>query len=235
MTVKPEDIPCLADQAYEWLRDAIVRGVLTPGMKLSERGLAVELAMSAQPVREALRRLEGEGMVETRSRSGNYVAPLDASTLIEMGRMRAALEGVAAGLAAGKARRADLGRLRACLEAMRRTTRAGDQSGLARANDRLHQSIHAIAGNALLTRSLQALRAYFYIGSPRILADASQAAQALHEHAAILAAITAGDSEAAEWLMREHALRSLAVAFPGAARPLAPMADDPARSGTKAG
>ena len=98
-TLSTEDLRPLADRAYERLREALVEGTLPPGAKLSERGLAQALGVSAQPVREALRRLEGEGMVETRPRSGSFVAALDTARLVEMGRIRAALEGAAAGLA----------------------------------------------------------------------------------------------------------------------------------------
>jgi DNA-binding GntR family transcriptional regulator len=93
----PDHIRPLADSVYERLVGAIVDGSLPPGGKLSERSIAAALGISAQPVREALRRLEGEGMVETRPRSGSSVARMDTRRLAEMGRIRAVLEGAAAG------------------------------------------------------------------------------------------------------------------------------------------
>jgi DNA-binding GntR family transcriptional regulator len=210
------DTPSLAERAYDRLREAIIDGTLQPGAKLSERRLAAALAVSAQPVREALHRLEGEGMVETRPRSGRFVAKLDTARLVEMGRIRAALEGVAAGLAARRASPADHQALQARLDAIRAATELGEATGLAAANDAFHQTMHAITGNAFLIRSLHTLRAYFHIGSRRVLAGPAQASLALAEHAEITAAITAGDAGRAEQLMRAHALRSLAVAFPDA-------------------
>jgi DNA-binding GntR family transcriptional regulator len=209
-----EDLRPLADRAYERLREAIVDGLLPSGAKLSERGLAAALGISAQPVREALRQLEAEGMVETRPRSGSFVASLDTARLVEMGRIRAALEGAAAGLAARRAKPADIAALQSRLAAMRAATVLGDPAVLRRANEGFHDTLHAIGGNGFLIRSLHALGAYDHVGRARALAAKDEPPQALDEHAAILDAIATGDTEAAEALMRAHTLRSLAVAFP---------------------
>jgi DNA-binding GntR family transcriptional regulator len=209
-----QDIPSLAERAYERLRDAIVAGTLAPGSKLSERSLAVSLGISAQPIREALRRLEGEGMVETRPRSGTFVASLDEDRLFEMGHIRAVLEAASAGLAARKAAPADVAALQARLHAIGAATRQGNAAALAAANDAFHVMLHSITGNAFLIRSLQALRAYLHIGGARLLVDPDQTQQALTEHAEIVAAVAAGDAERAEALMRAHTLRSLTVVFP---------------------
>jgi DNA-binding GntR family transcriptional regulator len=218
LPAEEDDFRPLAERAYDRLREAVVDGVLVPGTKLSERGLAAALGISAQPVREALRRLEAEGMVETRPRSGSFVAPLDTSRLVVMGRIRAALEGAAAGLAARRAGPADIAALQARLAAMRGATALGDPLALRRANEAFHAALHAVGGNAFLIRSLHALGAYDHIGRARVLAGDAEPPLALDEHAAILAAVTAGDAELAEALMRAHALRSLAVAFPEESR-----------------
>jgi DNA-binding GntR family transcriptional regulator len=209
-----DDAPSLADRAYQRLREAIVDGTLASGSKLSERSLATTLRISAQPIREALRRLEGEGMVESRRRSGTFVAALDTERLVEMGRIRAALEGVAAALAAHHATPGNIAALQSGLTAIRAATDRGDSAALAAANDAFHCLLHAMTGNAFLIRNLQALRAYLHIGSTRVLPADDQRRQALAEHTGIVAAIADGDSERAEELMRAHTLRSLAVAFP---------------------
>jgi DNA-binding GntR family transcriptional regulator len=209
-----DNIPSHADRAYERLREAIVDGTLASGSKVSERGLANALAISAQPIREALRRLEGEGLIETRFRSSTFVARLDARQLVQMGRIRAAMEAAAAGLAARYATPADHRVLCIRLSAIEAATRDGSSEALAEANDAFHQAIHRATGNAFLERAMPALRAYFHMSRARVLAAVEQHDQALAEHAAILAAIKAGDAEEAEQLMRAHTLRSLAVAFP---------------------
>ena len=215
--LSPEDALTLADRAYARLREAIVDGTLASGAKLSERGLAGALAISAQPIREALRRLEGEGLVESRPRSGTTVASLDAARLVEMGRIRVALEGVAAGLAARRATPADVAALRARLATMSAATRLGDAEALAAANDAFHTVLHAATGNAFLVRGLHALRAYYHISPSRVLADRGEPPRALAEHAAIVEAVGRADAGAAEELMRAHTLRSLLAAFPEAA------------------
>ncbi|MDQ1077814.1 GntR family transcriptional regulator [Pseudoroseomonas cervicalis] len=213
----PEDARPLAERVHAVLRDAIVAGVLAPGGRLSERGLAAALGVSAQPVREAMQRLEAEGLVETRPRSGSVVLCQPRARLVEMGRIRAALEGVAAGFAAEHATPEDIDRLRQRLAAMRTATEARDGAALRLANEAFHTALLAVSDNAFLLRGLQALRAYDHIGRARVLAaDDDQPRLALAEHAAILEAVAAGDAPQAEALMRRHALRSLAVAFPGA-------------------
>lgn len=209
-----DDIRPLADSVYERLVGGIVDGSLPPGGKLSERSIAAALGTSAQPVREALRRLEGEGLVETRPRSGSSVALMDTRRLAEMGRIRAVLEGAAADLAARHATPQDLQRLQQRLDAMREATDHGDTATLRLANEAFHTALHAIGDNPFLIRGLQALRAYDHIGRARVLASDDQPRQALAEHTAILAAIAARDPEGAERRMRVHTLRSLSVAFP---------------------
>lgn len=216
--LEAEELPSLADRAHARLREAIVEGLLAPGAKLSERRLAGALGVSAQPVRAALARLEAEGMVESRPRSGTFVANLDAARLAEMGRIRAALEAVAAALAARRAGPAEIAALRARLAAIEAITPHGDPAAdtaaLARANEAFHDTLHAITGNAFLIRSLQALNAYSYMGRPRILSRSDEPRLAQAEHAAILEAVAAGDAETAEARMRAHALRSLSLAYP---------------------
>ncbi|TBW38503.1 GntR family transcriptional regulator [Siculibacillus lacustris] len=207
-----DDPPTLADRAYLSLREAIVEGTLAPGMKLSERGLAAMLGVSPQPVREALRRLEGEGMAESRPRSGTYVAELSIDRLLEMGRIRSALEGVAAGIAARRRTPIDIAALRARLIAVQSASASGDERRLAAVNASLHETLHAITGNALLIRSLQAVNAYYHISTRVILTSKYEVSASLAEHSAIVAAVIDGDPETAEALMRAHTGRSVDVA-----------------------
>ncbi|MCQ4160800.1 GntR family transcriptional regulator [Roseomonas sp. GC11] len=205
-----EELISLAERAYRRLRDAIVDGSLPGGERLSERSLAQSLGISAQPVREALRRLEAEGMVVTLPRRGTLVAEFGPERLAEMGLIRVALEGSAAALAARRAGAADIARLRARLLAMRAATEAGNITALAEANEAFHAEIDTLAGNAFLLRSLQALRAYDHFGRLRALrATPQEPRRAWREHAAILSAIRRRDPERAEARMRAHVTRSL--------------------------
>lgn len=202
----------LAEHVHARLRDAIADGSLAPETRLSERGLAEQLGVSPAPVRDALRRLEAEGLVHTQPRRGSFVADMGPRRLRQMGRIRAALEGMAAAFAAEQAGPAEIAALRAQLRIMREATLAGDLPALALANDGLHAAILAIAGNAMLERSLRSLRGYDQLTRDRILAARPQEPRrALREHGAIVAAIRRGDAAAAEARMRAHTLRSLAL------------------------
>lgn len=204
-----DDPPTLAERAYLSLREAIIDGTLVPGAKLSERSLALMLGVSPQPVREALRRLESEGMAETRSRSGTYVADLSVDRLLDMGRIRSALEGVAAGIAARRRTSVDIAALRARLAAIEAATADGDERRIAAANAALHQTLHVITGNALLIRSLEAVNAYYHISTRRILMRKNEVFASLAEHSGIVAAVIAGNPMEAEALMRAHTSRSV--------------------------
>jgi len=207
-----EDTLSLAERAYRRLRDSIVQGALQAGSRISERSLATALGISAQPVREALRRLEQDGMVVTLPRRGTVVAEFGPERLAEMGRIRAALEGAAAALAAQRGDAAALAGLDAQLAAMRVATEAGRADLVSDANERFHALIHAATGNVFLIRSLAALRAYDHFGRIRALgATPQELPRALAEHAGILAALQAQDPDTAESRMRAHVLRSLEV------------------------
>ncbi len=217
-----EDTLSLAERAYRRLRDSIVQGALQAGSRISERSLATALGISAQPVREALRRLEQDGMVVTLPRRGTVVAEFGPERLAEMGRIRAALEGAAAALAAQRADDAALAGLDAQLAAMRAATEAGRADLVSDANERFHALIHAATGNVFLIRSLAALRAYDHFGRIRALgATPQELPRALAEHAGILDALRAQDPDTAESRMRAHVLRSLEVGglLPGKGTP----------------
>ncbi|WP_235034941.1 GntR family transcriptional regulator [Roseomonas sp. 18066] len=205
-----EEILSLAERAYRRLRDAIVDGSLPGGGRVSERSLALSLGISAQPVREALRRLEAEGMVITSPRRGTLVAEFGPERLAEMGLVRIALEGAAAALAARRATPADIAALRRQLNEMAPATAAGDIVALAEANERFHDLVNAIAGNSLVVRSLEAIRAYDHFGRLRALRSSPrEPAVAFREHAGIVAAIRRGAPKQAEARMRAHVERSL--------------------------
>ena len=123
----------LGERAYRRLRDSIVQGTLSAGSRISERSLASALGISAQPVREALRRLEQDGLVVTLPRRGTIVAEFGLERLAELGRIRAALEGVAAALAAERMTGEDLASLGEVVRGMRDGDGGGGYRGAGRA------------------------------------------------------------------------------------------------------
>jgi len=205
-----EDTLSLGERAYRRLRECIVQGVLPAGRKVSERSLATQLGISAQPVREALRRLEQDGMVVTHPRRGTVVAEMGPAQLAELGRIRAALEGVAAALAAERMDAAALARLAGILERMKSGTEATDHDALDEANEEFHALIHRATGNLFLIRSLGSLRAYDNLGRHRAVGSQPRdLPKALREHRGIVAALRRRDPALAEARMRGHILRSL--------------------------
>lgn len=205
-----EDVLSVADRAYRRLRDAIVDGSLPGGERVSERSLAQSLGISAQPVREALRRLEAEGMVVTLPRRGTLVTEFGPERLAEMGLIRVALEGTAAALAARRAEPARVEELYRQLRLMHSLGCTGNIAALAEANEHFHALINQLAGNNFLIRSLEAIRAYDHFGRLRALRSTPQEPRrAWREHAAILAAIRRRDHRRAEIRMRAHVQRSL--------------------------
>jgi DNA-binding GntR family transcriptional regulator len=228
------DTLSLAERAYRHLRDAIVRGTLEPGTRVSERSLALALGISAQPVREALRRLESDGMVVTLPRRGTVVAEFGPDLVGEMGHIRVALEGVAAALAAPRVTDADLEVLGGHIRAMRAATAAHDLEELAVANEAFHATIRELTGNVFLIRALAALRAYNTFGRIRALSSTpSEPDRALREHTALLAALRRRDPVLAEKRMRAHVQRSIRVA--GADQLKEPPGMPPARRGRLTG
>ncbi len=206
----PTETDSLSTRAYHRIRDAIVDGSLPGDSRISERSLALSLGISAQPVRDALRRLEADGMVVTSPRRGTVVAVFTRDRIEEFGLMRVALEGVGAALAARRATEVDVAALRRQLQAMQPSTRTGDLAALAAANERFHDMVHAIGGNPILIRSIAALRAHEYIGRVHALQSSPyEPALALREHAGLVAALRRRDPQLAEARMRAHIERSL--------------------------
>jgi DNA-binding GntR family transcriptional regulator len=205
-----EDTLSLGERAYRRLRESIVRGMLPAGRKISERSLASELGISAQPVREALRRLEQDGMVVTLPRRGTVVAEVGPAQLAELGRIRAALEGVACALAAERISAAEMAAIAAILPRMKAGTEAADTAALDEANEEFHAIIHRATGNLFLIRSLASLRAYDNLGRHRAVGSTPRdMPKALAEHRGIVAALKRRDPALAEARMRHHVLRSL--------------------------
>jgi DNA-binding GntR family transcriptional regulator len=213
MPLSVSETASLADRVYDRLRQAIIAGDLASGQPVSERSLAGTLGVSVAPVRDALQRLERDGLVVSSPRRATVVADFSRERLREMGLIRVALEAAAAAIAATKATSADIEALSAQLEVMRRASDAAQTKRLAEANERFHAMLHAIADNGFLTQALHALRGYEMIGRFRALTSAGEPARALREHADVVAALRRNDADAAEACMRAHALRSLEYAF----------------------
>jgi DNA-binding GntR family transcriptional regulator len=187
------------------LRKAILSKQLKPGERLVEEQLAADLGVSRNPVREALRVLESEGLVEINPRRGASVTNVSEEEAQEIVEVRAALEGLCARLAARRctpALKADIERI---LDRGEQAAAADDSPALAR----IHSQVHALmarAGNnrqlAVFVQSLRDKTDWLYTSSVTWRAQLSW-----REHAAILRAITEGDEELAALLASRHVIQ----------------------------
>ncbi|MCB1359129.1 MAG: GntR family transcriptional regulator [Maritimibacter sp.] len=203
MTTRDEpgqDLP-QGNAAYLQLLDEIRQGRLLPGDRLRETELADRLGVSRTPVREAIRQLEADGLVVHAPRQGATVRRLDYAEVMELYEMRAVLESTAARLAARAASDLELDELAAINEAL---GRAGDPGEAARLNRQFHNVLLDAAKNRFLKKSMLGLQKALLILGPTTLAEAERAEEALEEHRALLAALTARDGAAAEAQMRAH-------------------------------
>ena len=193
----------------ERLRLAIIQGELVPGERLKERDLSTAWGVSTTPVKEALRRLETEGLVVREPARGAVVAENIKSLLSEMGLLRAALEGVAAYLAAAKADDSDIADLSVQVEEMERLTQSGDVNQVLTANEAFHELIHDVAANRSLNQMLRIVRSYDRATRLKVLSNRSDMERGLKEHIEIFEAISAGNPELAEQKTRSHVLNNL--------------------------
>jgi DNA-binding GntR family transcriptional regulator len=190
------------ETAYRRLRDAIREGQVKPGDRIMEIEAAQWLGVSRTPVRDAIRRLEAEGMLQHEPRNGLVVARLDRQAVMELYVMREILEGTAARLCARHASDMELQDL-ADLVAREREL-AGDFEGLARHNQRFHEAIHRGAHNRYLEKSLAAVNdSMGLLGTPLMLLP-HRAKTAAQEHARLVAAIQRRDPDASEEAARQH-------------------------------
>ena len=189
--------------AINTLRDAIREGRLAPGQRLVVADLTSMLRVSNGPVREAIRRLTGEGLVEIVPHRGAAVRIFDSTDLREIFDIREVLESLAARLAAERAEAAGQhADLQAMIADMRRVLEDG---GAYIAHNRaFHELIYALAGNARLSEQAGQMTLPLYRWQFHTLMDPAYARVSASEHEEIAAAILAGDGARAERAMRNH-------------------------------
>ncbi|SHJ40390.1 transcriptional regulator, GntR family [Roseomonas rosea] len=196
--------PDLGRDAYERVKAAIRDGSLPPGLRLTEADLVTRLGISRTPVRQALTRLETEGLVSHEPRRGIVVSRPDHQQVIELYALREVLEGTAARFAAQHASEAELEALaRLVAEEAAALERPAELSAI---NLRLHALLHRAAHNRYLLRALAQLTDTMAL-LPTMLGDPGRAQQSHKEHGALLEALSQRNGAAAEAAMREH-LRS---------------------------
>jgi len=193
----------LADQAYIAIRALIVSLELAPGDPIREPDLTAQLGIGRTPIREALRRLALERLVEVYPRRGMFVTTVDVRDLARLCEVRAVLEPEAARLAAERATRPDLEVINALIEELL-DSRRRDERALIDLDERIHRAIYRTSHNQLLEETLE----WYYTHALRIwmlALDRTRTLQsAVLEHHDLLDAIARGKGERAAELMRAH-------------------------------
>lgn len=190
-----------ADTAFRTLREAIELGRYHPGAHLRVQQLVQELGMSPTPIREALRLLQAEGLVTHHPHRGTMVAEYSPEDAVEIYRLRLVLEPMGAELAAQRASDAQRAEIRALHDELGTAIDAETRTDAAELNLRWHRAVMAASDSRYLqefaSRLWQALPA-------RSIWLTSRAQKSYEQHAAITAALEAGDAQRAKDLMRKH-------------------------------
>jgi DNA-binding GntR family transcriptional regulator len=193
----------LADQAYYAIRELIVSLEYAPGDPISERDLTDRLRIGRTPIREALRQLAQEKLVEVFPRRGMFVTTVDVRDLARICEVRAVLEPEAARLAAERATQEDLNEIAALLEELDSGRRRSDRM-LIDLDERIHRTIYRSAHNQFLEETLEE----YYALALRIWVMALEQTHALRdaveEHQGVLEAISRGMGTRAADRMRAH-------------------------------
>ena len=198
--IKIESAPDLVEQVYAGLLDAISDGSIPPGTRIMQEDIAEQLAVSRQPVLQALRLLRKDGFVLDAPGRGVLVAPLDVTALVQIYQVRSTLDALAAKLAAQR---------RYVLDAQlitqgRVAARGTDIKAMMTADAAFHAAIYAASGNPLIAQTAQTHWHHIRRAMGATLQVATMRESIWDEHEAIAKAIARGNEVKAETLIRKH-------------------------------
>jgi len=200
----------LKDKVYKALKEAITTMDIYSSEeppKLDERKLAEELGVSRTPVREAISRLEQEGLVETIPRRGAFVVRKNKKEILEMICVWAALEGMAARLATQQATDKEISNLRKLFATFDDTDATAAQiDEYSETNIRFHQTIMKLSNCDLLIQMADGLFIHMRSIRSQTIKERNRASQSIIDHIRIIEALENKDTDLAERLVREHAL-----------------------------
>ncbi|MEQ1768890.1 MAG: GntR family transcriptional regulator [Devosia sp.] len=201
---RPRKLETVGNQVLEHIRDAILSGRLIAGTRIDQNALAAELGVSIIPVRESLRQLEAEGLIEKRPYRGAFVAAPSMTELMDIYVTREALEELATRLAVALMTSETLDSLQGLIHEMESATAASDRVALFDLNATFHFTLYTASKNAILCQLIESLWDRSTVYRRRFTFMPERAAQALAEHQEILAACRRGDAEAAGRAVRKN-------------------------------
>lgn len=210
MAINTLEYTRIGNLTYQAIRDAILAGEIQPGERVNEEDLARRPGVSRAPIRDALGRLEAEGLVRTLSRVGDViVTEMSAQEMVEIFELRLILESHSTRLACERMTETILAQLQSILEETERVTRARDLQAIIQAHTDFHYMIHASCGNRETERVARSLWDRSFRFRFVALKDPVHARRGLEEHRKILAAVGARDPERAAALAEEHNRESI--------------------------
>jgi DNA-binding GntR family transcriptional regulator len=201
---EPDSESTRLDRAYQALKQGIIQGTYQPNQRLTEMELSQVLGVSRPTARQALVRLEQEGLVVIQPNRGASVRSLTVPEALRTLRIREVLDGLAAALAAESATDEELAELQRIVEEMEEQVKANELLAYSRLNGQLHTAILRAARDETLYRMLASLNHALVRYQYRTILVPGRQDQSLREHQEIVRALVARDSAAAEQAMRVH-------------------------------
>lgn len=191
-----------SENAYQQLKKAIQAGALAPGTRIRETEIAERFHISRTPVRDAIRRLEADGLISFVPRQGAIISQLDHQETMELYDLREVLEGTAAAFAARHASAAEIAELEDLIDSEEPIRDQPDQ--LAELNQIFHAALYRSAHNRYLERALLSLRDSMTLLGGTSLRVPGRYETAHTEHMAIIAAISERDPDTARLAAQTH-------------------------------
>lgn len=194
----------LRNKVFKYIKAQIINGRYIPGESLVESKLAEELGVSRTPIREAIRLLELEGLVETTPNKGAVVLGISPKDVEDIYAIRILVEGLAARWAAERMGPADKKELKKVVELMEFYAQKGDLDEVAELDMKFHQIIYEASGSKILNLTLSNLHQYVQLARLESLRVPSRISRTMAEHHAILESFLNGDPDKAEKVLTEH-------------------------------
>lgn len=206
---QPDGSASLEEKVYLVLEERILSGKIAPGESIKEIKLSRELGVSRTPVREALQRLDREGLIQLIPNKGAVVLGISEQDLIDIYKIRMRLEGLAARIAAEKRDEALCRELCDNIDLTGFYMAKGDIEKVKNLDSEFHDIIYRCCESRMLGKTLSELHRYIASYRKLSLAASGRIEHSLSEHKEIYDAIVAGNAEAADALMSEHVARAL--------------------------
>ena len=198
----------LVDSVYQAIRDSICDGLLKPGERITQEGIAERLDVSRQPVGQALVLLRSQGFIRDAGRRGVMVSPLEQQTVRDIYEIRSALDQLAARLAAERASKKLQEGGKRLIGKVRESLEDASTTELVKADMDFHELIYLHSGNGLIQQSLDNYWHHLRRVMAAVIAYGYQRERIWSEHEGILNAIGDGDGDRAAILAKAHVERA---------------------------